>query len=180
VQSADPDQQLEQLTTTGPYSGVLEAFTTGVKLFTRYSRLRALAGRNLTYVWASDSNRVIDTARHFSAGFFGLDDNNTKLFVVSEAEDNGGDTLTPGYGTINHQLLNVSVDGDYIYSNTCKKYVHDIEKGHQYGYEMLYKYRATYLGTVSERLGVENPGFGFTGRDALLLYTIISMLKSNH
>lgn len=141
----DPDQQLEQLTTTGPYSGVLEAFTTGVKLFTRYSRLRALAGRNLTYVWASDSNRVIDTARHFSAGFFGLDDNNTKLFVVSEAEDNGGDTLTPG--------------------NTCKKYVHDIEKGHQYGYEMLYKYRATYLGTVSERLGVENPGFGFTDED---------------
>jgi acid phosphatase len=85
------------LTTTGPYAGVLEAFTTGIKLGTRYRHLWNESAEDITYLWASDSGRVIDTARHFSAGFFGLNNPAAKVTVISEAEDKGGDTLTPGY-----------------------------------------------------------------------------------
>nr|AUC62758.1 phytase [Morchella importuna] len=137
-----PGEHFEQLTTTGPYAGVLEAFTTGVKLHTRYGHLwnETLHGR--TTVWASECDRVIDTARYFSAGFFGLDPKASKLEIVSEAANKGGDTLTPG--------------------DTCIKYAQDEEEGHDYGYEMLYKYRATYLSDISKRLANDNEGFDFT------------------
>jgi acid phosphatase len=95
--AAAPDQHFEQLTTTGPYAGVLEAFTTGVKLGTRYKHLWSSNSPNVTHLWASESDRVIDTARHFSAGFFGLENKATRVVIISEAEDRGGDTLTPGY-----------------------------------------------------------------------------------
>lgn len=72
---------------------MLEAFTTGVKLATRYGHLW---NDNMTHLWASESGRVIDTARHFSAGFFGLNSPAAKVIVISEAADRGGDTLTPG------------------------------------------------------------------------------------
>lgn len=48
-------------------------------------------------MWASECDRVINTARYFSAGFFGLDAKTTKLEIVSEDAARGGDTLTPGY-----------------------------------------------------------------------------------
>jgi len=99
---AAPNQHFEQLTTTGPYAGVLEAFTTGVKLGTRYNHLWNSSSPNVTHLWASESGRVIDTARHFSAGFFGLESKLAKVIVVSEAEDRGGDTLTPGYAPCTH------------------------------------------------------------------------------
>ena len=76
---------------------MLEAFSTGVKLGTRYRHLRNASA--VTTVWASECDRVIDTARHFSAGFFGLHSTATRLEIVSEAPDRAGDTLTPGYAT---------------------------------------------------------------------------------
>ncbi|KAI9842419.1 MAG: acid phosphatase pho5 [Sclerophora amabilis] len=142
----DPSKHLEQLVTVGPYAGTLEAFTTGVKLRTRYAHLlpansdepKAAPVR----LWASDSNRVIDTARYFRAGFFGLDDGHearkaSSLQVIPETADLGADTLTPG--------------------DTCLKYRNDIERGHDYGAAMLAKFRATYLGAIGARLQKQNP-----------------------
>ncbi|KAL7273602.1 hypothetical protein RUND412_003527 [Rhizina undulata] len=137
-----PSKHHEQLTTTGPYSGILEAFTTGVKLSTRYQHLWNDTVDGKTLLWASDCDRVIDTARYFSAGFFGLESESAKLVIVSEAPDKAGDTLTPG--------------------DTCKNYVEDEQFGHNYGYEMLYKFRATYLGDIAKRLEIQNPGFNFS------------------
>ncbi|KAG0636336.1 histidine phosphatase superfamily [Tuber brumale] len=140
-----PEKHFEQLTTTGPYSGTLEAFTTGVKLRTRYQHLWEKVLNNHTLFWASECDRVIDTARYFGAGFFGLESKRAELQIISEDESKAGDTLTPG--------------------DTCKNYVEDPELGHDYGYEMLYKYRATYLPAIAQRLEEENPGLQFSDSD---------------
>jgi len=79
----------------------LETFTTGVKFLSRYSHLwnDSTPYKHPTKLWASDCERVIDTAKHFSAGFFGLDYAQTKraeLEIISEDPNMAGDTLTPG------------------------------------------------------------------------------------
>ncbi|KAF1978005.1 phosphoglycerate mutase-like protein [Bimuria novae-zelandiae CBS 107.79] len=127
------DSLIEQLTSTGPFSGTLGAFTTGQAL-SRHRKIR---------YWASDCQRVIDTARHFGAGFFGLGSQNiTELEVISEDSSMGANTLTPG--------------------DTCLTYVEDKEEGHDNGYTMLFKFRSTYLGATRERLLGQNPEFEFT------------------
>ncbi|KAI9787880.1 MAG: acid phosphatase pho5 [Peltula sp. TS41687] len=152
-----PEKHHEQLTTTGPYAGVLEAFTTGVKLRTRYEHLIVTSmttggSRNTTHLWASHSSRVIATARYFSAGFFGLDWNQqsqtaaaAELHVIPETDDLGADTLTPG--------------------DTCLRYRDDLEYGHDYGAAMLVKFRATYLGGIADRLQKQNPHVRFTHQE---------------
>ncbi|KAI9804964.1 MAG: acid phosphatase pho5 [Piccolia ochrophora] len=134
----------EQLTTTGPFAGTLEAFTTGVKLRTRYDHLVGTSSASpKTNFWASDCDRVIDTARYFGAGFFGLDwESTAKLHVIPETEDRGGNTLTPG--------------------DTCVKYRTDLKRGHDHGAEMLAKFRATYLPAIADRLEKQNPHIRFT------------------
>lgn len=92
-----PEKHFEQLTTTGPYSGTLEAFTTGVKLRTRYQHLWKKVLDKHTLFWACGCDRVIDTARYFGAGFFGLESKRAELQIISEDESKAGDTLTPGY-----------------------------------------------------------------------------------
>lgn len=141
--SSDPQRHLEQLTNTGPYAGTLEAFTTGVKLRTRYWHLlSSRIAHGKTNLWASDSKRVIDTARYFSAGLFGLDWQDTAhLHIIPESADLGADTLTPG--------------------DTCLLYNTDKKHGHGYGAAMLLKYRSTYLPTVGDRLEEQNPGIRF-------------------
>lgn len=64
----DPSKDLNQLTTTGPYAGTLQAFTTGVRFRTRYGHI--LPKNIKTRLWASDSNRVIQTAKYFSSGLY--------------------------------------------------------------------------------------------------------------
>lgn len=135
------DEQLAQLTSTGPFSGSLGAFTTGVRLRTRYQHLvsKALSWPRPTRLWASDSQRVIDTARYFSTGFFGLDwTNKTSLEVISEGSELGADTLTPG--------------------DTCPRYLEDEEEGWAKGWKSMHKYRATYFPSVRQRLSKQNPG----------------------
>ena len=141
--SAEPDKHLEQLTTTGPFAGTLEAFTTGVKLRTRYSHLLPdNAPGTKTQLWASDSKRVVDTAHYFSAGLFGIDWRETATVnVIPETSDLGADTLTPG--------------------DTCFKYRDDQERGHDFGAIMLAKFRETYLGGIAKRLRKTNPEFTF-------------------
>jgi acid phosphatase len=144
-----PDDQLEALTTTGPYAGTLTAFTTGTRLRTRYQDLLSLAKsqRPTVTFWASDSPRVIDTARHFASGFFGLNwqDKAARLEVISEASELGADTLTPG--------------------DTCILFRKDVDEGHDKGYVKLKKFQKTYMPSIRDRLEIENPGTDFSNDD---------------
>lgn len=136
------DSQLAQLTSTGPFSGTLGAFTTGVRLRTRYNHL---IPKTLTKLWASDSQRVIDTARYFASGFFGLDWKDksiASLEVISEGSELGADTLTPG--------------------DTCPNYLNDEEEGWAKGWKSMHKYRATYFPAIRTRLAKQNPDIEFT------------------
>jgi len=142
---ADPSQNFENLVSTGPYAGTLEAFATGVKLRTRYKHLLdgAMAA-NMTSFWASDSHRVIETAKYFASGFFGVEwKEHAPLHVISEGTDLGGDTLTPG--------------------KTCLDYRANVnDQGREYGARKLYEWRSHYLPIVIERLAGQNPGLRFT------------------
>lgn len=147
----DPERDFEQLTSTGPFSGVLGAFTTGVRLRTRYQHLLPSGGK--PNFWAGDSPRVIDTARYFAAGFFGLDwENHSTLHIIPETAELGADTLTPG--------------------DTCYAYIEDLEYGHDYGARMLAQYRATYLSEIRKRLLKQNPDIEFTDTE---LYSMQEM-----
>lgn len=95
--SIAPDAHFEELTTTGPYAGILEAFTTGVKLSTRYTHLKGKITNAKTLLWATDSSRVIETAKYFAAGFFGLESKLVEVVVIPKDETRGADVLSPGY-----------------------------------------------------------------------------------
>ncbi|KAK4548315.1 hypothetical protein LTR36_010185 [Oleoguttula mirabilis] len=141
---ADPAQRFENVVATGPCAGTLEAFAAGVKLRTRYEHLlvEALA-TNMTSFWASDSLRVIETARYFGAGFFGIDWKEVaRLHVIPETPDRGADTLTPGRTCLNYRF---NVD----------------EYGHDYGIRKLYEWREAYLPPIIKRLGKQNPDITF-------------------
>ncbi|PVI06004.1 phosphoglycerate mutase-like protein [Periconia macrospinosa] len=142
------DSQIEKLTSTGPFAGTLSAFTTGVRLRTRYQQLlsRAQYQFPVTRFWASDSQRVIDTARYFATGFFGYDwQKIADLEIISEASSLGADTLTPG--------------------DTCLAYVEDVEGGHDNGYTMLDQFRPIYLDGTMKRILANNPGLELTHDD---------------
>ncbi|KAF2434710.1 phosphoglycerate mutase-like protein [Tothia fuscella] len=134
--ASDGEASFEQLTTTGPYAGTLDAFTTGVRLRTRYSHLlsgRISPGGSKTSFWASGSERVVDTARYFAAGFWGLERKDSEtLHVIPETAELGGDTLTPG--------------------DTCLAYQSDTEYGHDQGAAKLVEFSNTYLPAIAERL----------------------------
>lgn len=138
-----PDRHFDQLTQIGPYAGTLQAFTTGTRLRTRYSHL--LPRNGTLRLWASDSQRVIDTARHFAAGFVGLDwekDGKAELEIIPETLEQGADTLTPG--------------------DSCVNYIEDLEKGHDYGMNILAKFQDAYIPKIAARLARENPHTNFT------------------
>lgn len=138
------DANLEQLTSTGPFSGRLGSFTTGVRLRTRYHHLveQALA-RNTTTYWASSSPRVIETARHFALGFFGLDAP-ARLEIIPETPHRGANTLTPG--------------------RTCHANQLDARDGKAKGYRLMGEYRATYLPAIAARLSRQT-GLHFSTQD---------------
>ena len=147
----DDPTEIENLVSTGPYAGTLEAFGTGVKLQSRYRDLldEAQTRDQVTY-WASDSPRVIDTAKYFGAGFFGIGNEQAKLKVIPETPDRGADTLTPG--------------------RTCLNYRNDVDEfGHAYGYRMIDAFRRTYEPGIIERLAKENPDFPFTEEETFTM-----------
>lgn len=135
---------IENLVSTGPYAGTLEAFETGVKLRTRYRHLiEEAAQRGPTTYWASDSPRVIDTARYFGAAFFGIGNAKSRLEVIPETPGRGADTLTPG--------------------RSCLEYRNDSnDHGRLLGYKMIEAFRHTYEPAIVKRLAKENPSFAFT------------------
>ncbi|KAI5238030.1 phosphoglycerate mutase-like protein [Aureobasidium subglaciale] len=92
-------QDTGQLIPTGPYAGTLGAFKAGVDLRTRYPDLRATAvNHNQTNFWAAGSHRVIETAKFFASGFWGLnwEPELANLHVIPESSERGADTLTTG------------------------------------------------------------------------------------
>lgn len=146
---SEPSAEHDQLTTTGPYAGTLSAFAAGTRLRTRYlSLLSSPSPAKPVNFWASDCNRVIETARYFATGFFGLDWNSSttaKLHVIPETPDRGADTLTPG--------------------DTCLDYRNDMLMGHGYGLTQLTEFRSTYLPAIGDRFGAQNPGIRFTNEE---------------
>ncbi|KAL8732394.1 MAG: hypothetical protein Q9166_002792 [cf. Caloplaca sp. 2 TL-2023] len=144
--SLEPSAEHDQLTNTGPYAGTLSSFAAGTRLRTRYLYLlpKAVHAQPVNF-WASDCNRVIETARYFATAFFGLDwadSKAAKLHIIPETPDLGADTLTPG--------------------DTCLKYRKDLETGYDYGLIQLTKFRSTYLPAISARFQTQNPGIKFT------------------
>ncbi len=143
--TSTPADHFESLVSTGVYAGTLEAFETGVKLRTRYKDLldNTLADGPLSF-WASDSERVIDTARYFAAGCFGIDWKDlANLHIIPETADLGADTLTPG--------------------RTCRRYRENTDEfGHDYGYRMMDAIRSVYEPAIVDRLAEHNPEFLFT------------------
>ncbi|KAK3684713.1 hypothetical protein LTR37_020007 [Vermiconidia calcicola] len=151
----EPAEHFESLVSTGPYAGTLEAFSAGVKLRTRYKTLldQVLAAGSISY-WASDSERVIDTARYFGAGFFGIETHElAKLHIIPETQDRGADTLTPG--------------------RTCHNYRNNTNKlGHDYGYRMMDAIRSMYEPAIVERLAKQNADMPFTEAEIFTMQTI--------
>ncbi len=153
--TGEPAEHFESLVSTGPYAGTLEAFSTGVKLRTRYKHLLDFAlETEQTSLWASDSNRVVDTAKYFAAGFFGIDWKDiTTLHVISETPDRGADTLTPG--------------------RTCLRYRNDADEfGHALGYRMIEAFRQIYEPDIVKRLAIQNPDFPFPEYEIFVMQQI--------
>ncbi|EED15369.1 acid phosphatase, putative [Talaromyces stipitatus ATCC 10500] len=130
------ENDFEQLTSTGPYAGTLGSFTTGIRFRTRYGHMLPKSGtKKTTRLWASDSKRVIDTARYFAAGLFGIDwekDDKAEVEVIPETMDRYTDTLTPG--------------------DTCLQYIEDTVLGHDCGRNMLEKFQNAYIPPIARRL----------------------------
>lgn len=143
----DPsDPAFENLTTTGPYSGTLQASNTGKLLRQRYNNLVHKTRR--TKFWSCSSPRDVQTARYFADGFFGSSwtvDGSAELEVIPEDEDRGADTLTPG--------------------DTCLKYLTDGEYGHNYGYKKLDEWQRVFTKPIATRLARDAAGMQFSPLD---------------
>lgn len=149
----NPSRDFGQLTRTGPYAGTLGAFTSGVRFGTRYSEL--IPNDATLRFWASDSQRVIDSARYFASGLFGLDwetSRKAELQIIPETFERGADTLTPG--------------------DTCREYL-DSEQGHDLGAAMLARFQEAYTPGIAERLVQDNPALG--GLEAWEVYGMQEM-----
>ncbi|KAI5289567.1 acid phosphatase pho5 [Ascosphaera acerosa] len=88
------DCALEAETTSGPYSGLEDAYHRGTAYAARYGHLLDV-GR-VTPIFTAGFSRVINTARKFGEGFFGYNySTSAALNVVSEFEYMGANSLTP-------------------------------------------------------------------------------------
>jgi Histidine phosphatase superfamily (branch 2) len=90
-----PDDQWDQETLTGPAAGSVRMFTLGNEFRTRYSELSGW-GDDRIKVWAANMTRVIDSAKYFAQGCFGINAD-VEYEIIPETADQWGDTLTPAY-----------------------------------------------------------------------------------
>ncbi|QIX01064.1 hypothetical protein AMS68_006581 [Peltaster fructicola] len=138
--SEQPHTDFEQLTRNGPHAGNLTASKLGMQLRSTYRNLLSTAttGRRLR-LWASDSQRVIDTTKYFLDAFIGPDwPQSADLQIVPETADQGADTLTPG--------------------DTCLRYANDADDfGWNYGSWIVDIFKSTYLDAIHHRLLEDNP-----------------------
>jgi acid phosphatase len=133
-----PDEALySQESTSGPYSGLLNAFSRGSEYRARYGHLWDEA--SVVPIFASGYERVIETARFFGQGFFGYNySTNAAINIIPEAASQGADSLTPS----------CAADSSY---GTC--YVE--------------RFFATFppLEVAAARLNKQNPGLELTASD---------------
>lgn len=145
--------EFEDLTSTGPYAGTLEAFTTGQELKRRYGHLLQRSGP--TNFWSCSSPRDIATATYFADGFFGLNWTSrevARLHIIPETSELGGNTLTPG--------------------DTCLNYIRDREFGHDYGYHQVAIWQTNFTTPIARRLSAENNNFKFSSME---IYSMMEM-----
>ncbi|KAJ5930287.1 hypothetical protein N7466_005780 [Penicillium verhagenii] len=130
-----------QESTTGPYAGLVDAYTRGSEYRLRYGDL--WDGKSVVPIFASGYERVIETARYFGQGFFGYNySTSAAINIIPEAATQGANSLTPS----------CPADTEY---DTC--YVD--------------RFYATLppLDAAAARFNSQNPGLNLTGSDVLQL-----------
>lgn len=81
-------------TYSGPYAGLLDAYTHGAEYRDRYGHLWDHV--SVVPIFTSGYARVIETARKFGEGFFGYNySTNAAVNIISESGDQGANSLTP-------------------------------------------------------------------------------------
>lgn len=90
-----PGGQLNQETLTGPAAGSVSMFKLGTELRGLYPGFCnfTTAGDRRRVLWSTPSQRVIDSAKYFARGFFGLG-NDVEIQVIP-ATNSWANTLTP-------------------------------------------------------------------------------------
>jgi acid phosphatase len=130
-----------QESTSGPYAGLLDAFSRGSEYRVRYGHL--WDGESVVPIFSSGYERVIETARYFGQGFFGYNySTNAAINIIPEGTAQGADSLTP------------SCPADSTYG-TC--YV-------EYFYKTLPPFKV-----AAARFNKQNPGLELTSLDILEL-----------
>src|SRR5271170_2384746 len=100
-----PGDQLEQETLTGPAAGSLTLFLMGEEFRGRYTdiwnfeTMGNLSQTGGLKVWASDSERVIHSAKYFSTAFFGVG-TNVSVQLIPETRARWGNSLTTTYMSV--------------------------------------------------------------------------------
>lgn len=90
------DCYLEAETTTGHYAGLSDAYNQGADYANRYGHLLEGYNGSVVPIFTSGYERVINTARKFSEGFFGYNySTSAALNIISESATQGADSLTP-------------------------------------------------------------------------------------
>ncbi|KAJ5892994.1 hypothetical protein N7504_009685 [Penicillium tannophilum] len=83
-----------QESTSGPYAGLLDAFSRGSEYRARYGHL--WDGQSVVPIFTSGYERVIETARYFGQGFFGYNySTSAAINIIPEAATQGANSLTP-------------------------------------------------------------------------------------
>ena len=81
---------------TGPYSGMADLYGKGAAFRSRYGHL--WDGQSTVPLFASDSERVIQSSHAFGRGFFGYNYTDVaKINVISESKKVGANAISPGY-----------------------------------------------------------------------------------
>ncbi|KAK9458098.1 histidine phosphatase superfamily [Dipodascopsis uninucleata] len=124
----------ENLTRSGEYSGVKASFEAGMEFRDRYKDLIDNDDIEIPSIFSCSCTRVLETAKHFAAGFYGIPVDETVRHVVVPDKDynRGGDTLTP--------------------VKQCRAYLNDHKSGRKRGYDMLQLYKNNFLNPIAERL----------------------------
>ncbi|KAJ5623231.1 hypothetical protein N7490_011836 [Penicillium lividum] len=131
-----------QESTTGPYAGLLDAFSRGSEYRQRYGHL--WNGESVVPIFSSGYERVIETARYFGQGFFGYNySTSAAINIIPEAASQGADSLTPS--------CSAGLEDYY----TC--------------YEDRFTATLPPLDAAAARFNAQNSGLNLTGSDVLLL-----------
>ena len=138
----------ENLTTTGPYAGTLQAQSSGHKLRALYTHLLPSNPTHTPRFWTCSSPRDIETAQFFANGFFGptwSSSSHAELEIIPETAERGADTLTPG--------------------DTCLNYINDKIEGHDKGYAKLWAWQDIFTAPIAQRLGPYTDGVKLSALD---------------